>query len=194
MISFTRKTDYALVALAALARTGVDRQQPLSARQVAEDHDLPAALIGQLLKTLHRAGLVDSERGAQGGYFLARPAQTISVFDVVQAIEGDVQLTPCCVPDEQDPCDACGAVGHCSVSGRIRELNRRLVDLLAGVSLAEIAGAEDEGQREDQGEASGRLSSGEVTIDGRRVDREPPLQEAEDDGLAVVGGPEAHSD
>ena len=88
MLSLTRKTDYALVALARLAQEqqGAEGEvSRLSARTIAEEFELPQQLLMSILKELHRAGIVDSTRGAQGGYVLAKPANKISVAEIVEA-------------------------------------------------------------------------------------------------------------
>ena len=85
MISVTSKSRYAVVALAELARSG-DRPVPIG--QVAERRDMPVQFLEQLFSTLRRDGLLNSQRGVRGGYTLARPAEEITVLDVVQALDG----------------------------------------------------------------------------------------------------------
>lgn len=85
MISVTSKSRYAVVALAELARAG-DRPVPIA--QVAERRGMPVQFLEQLFSTLRRGGLLTSQRGVRGGYTLARPAEEISVLDVVQALDG----------------------------------------------------------------------------------------------------------
>ena len=81
----TSKSRYAVVALAELARAG-DRPVPIA--QVAERRGMPVQFLEQLFSTLRRDGLLSSQRGVRGGYTLARPAEEISVLDVVQALDG----------------------------------------------------------------------------------------------------------
>jgi Rrf2 family protein len=85
VISVTSKSRYAVVALAELARAG-DRPVPIA--QVAERRGMPVQFLEQLFSTLRRGGLLTSQRGVRGGYTLARPAEEISVLDVVQALDG----------------------------------------------------------------------------------------------------------
>lgn len=88
------KSEYALLALVELSvcyKTG----EPLQIRQIAADQHIPDRYLEQLLATLRRCGLVRSQRGAKGGYLLAREPWKITLFEVVSCIEGaDVQ------PDE----------------------------------------------------------------------------------------------
>ena len=87
MISVTSKSRYAVVALAELARSGTG---PVPIAQVAERRGIPVQFLEQLFSTLRRAGMLDSQRGVKGGYTLARPAEEITVLEVVQALDGKV--------------------------------------------------------------------------------------------------------
>ena len=87
MISVTSKSRYAVVALAELTRTGTT---PIPIAAVAERRGMPVQFLEQLFSTLRRAGLVDSRRGAKGGYMLARRPEEITVLEVVQALDGRI--------------------------------------------------------------------------------------------------------
>jgi Rrf2 family transcriptional regulator, cysteine metabolism repressor len=87
VISVTSKSRYAVVALAELARSGTD---PVPIGQIAERRGMPVQFLEQLFSTLRRAGILASHRGAKGGYTLARPAEDITVLEVVQALDGVV--------------------------------------------------------------------------------------------------------
>ena len=87
MISVTSKSRYAVVAMAELARSG---ERPVPIAQVAERRGMPVQFLEQLFSTLRRDGLLQSQRGVKGGYTLARPAEDITVLEVVQALDGKV--------------------------------------------------------------------------------------------------------
>ena len=87
MISVTSKSRYAVVAMAELARSG---ERPVPIAQIAERRDMPVQFLEQLFSTLRRDGLLTSQRGVKGGYRLAKPADQISVIEVVQALDGKV--------------------------------------------------------------------------------------------------------
>lgn len=141
MLGFTRKTDYALVALAVLSQRA-GGAEPTSARRLATDAGLPMALLMQLLQDLHRAGLLRSIRGAGGGYILARPVDQISVLDVVEAIEGRVRVALCCDdPQGGQLCASCELIRQCPVTTGIRRLSERITDLLATVSIEDLMAA-----------------------------------------------------
>ena len=87
VISVTSKSRYAVVAMAELARSG---PSPVPIGAIAQRREMPVQFLEQLFSTLRRNGLLTSHRGVKGGYTLARPAEEISVLEVVQALDGKV--------------------------------------------------------------------------------------------------------
>ena len=138
MFGFTRKTDYALVALASLAEESGRSDDPQSARVISERFGVPLPLLMNVLKDLVGGGLVRSTRGAKGGYVLARPAGGISVHDVVAAIEGPVSVTVCCDTVEVQPCQECGVEVRCPITHSVRRLNDRIQGYLREVTLEHL--------------------------------------------------------
>ncbi|MFA9399530.1 MAG: Rrf2 family transcriptional regulator [Acidobacteriota bacterium] len=87
MISVTSKSRYAVVAMAELARSG---DRPMPVKELAERRGIPDQFLEQLFSTLRRSALLSSHRGSKGGYTLSRPADEITVLEVVQALDGRV--------------------------------------------------------------------------------------------------------
>jgi len=87
VISITSKSRYAVVALAELARSG---DRPIPIKELAERREIPEQFLEQLFSTLRRNGLLTSHRGMRGGYTLSRPAEEITVLEVVQVLDGKV--------------------------------------------------------------------------------------------------------
>jgi Rrf2 family protein len=92
----------------------------------------------QILKDLHRAGILGSVRGAGGGYFLARPPEQITLRKVIDAIEGHTAVTACCADDEPDACNACIVLKKCPITTAMRRLNERIVHLLSQVTIRDL--------------------------------------------------------
>ncbi len=86
-MKISAKAEYACLATIALAHRRPD-DPPLRVRQIAESHGIPERYLVQILIQLKGAGLVFSTRGASGGYRLARPAEQISLGEVLTAIDG----------------------------------------------------------------------------------------------------------
>jgi len=144
MFNLNRQTDYALVAMARLATSA--QGEPISARAIAEDFDLPLQGLMNILKDLHRAGLVNSIRGVKGGYVLASDADAISVADVIEAIEGPPQLAPCCdETDDGDECITCQLIAKCPISSAIRDLSGQINQFLSRVTIADLLASQTSG-------------------------------------------------
>ena len=133
--SLTRKTDYALVALSALAREKRDLGNPLSARTLSENFNLPLSLLMNVLKELHRAELIGSRRGVSGGYYLNLDPTDISIKQVIEAMEGPVNVTLCSEEHEDDCTTACQILSLCPISGPIQKFNDLFKDFLSNISL-----------------------------------------------------------
>ncbi|MBS0456981.1 MAG: SUF system Fe-S cluster assembly regulator [Proteobacteria bacterium] len=130
MLRVTKLTDYASLVLTLLA---ADPQRVHSASELAERAHLEAPTVSKLLKSLAQAGLVEAFRGANGGYRLARPAAAISLFAVVEAIEGPLGMTECSLHDGD-----CQIQDHCGVRANWRRVNEVVAEALRGVSLAQM--------------------------------------------------------
>lgn len=86
-MELSSKSEYALLALIELSENCTN-SDPLQIRQIASAQNIPDRYLEQLLATLRRAGLVRSQRGARGGYLLARSPWQITLYDVISCIEG----------------------------------------------------------------------------------------------------------
>lgn len=86
-MELSSKSEYAILALMELT-THYERGEPIQIRQIAAQQNIPDRYLEQLLAILRRAGLVRSQRGAKGGYLLAREPWTITMLDIVSCIEG----------------------------------------------------------------------------------------------------------
>lgn len=99
---FSTKAEYGIRVMAHLAREA-DRAredaQPISLGSIADAEGLPLAYLEHLVQRLRKAELVESRRGAHGGYTLARPAADITMAEVVAALEGDIAPIECITAD-----------------------------------------------------------------------------------------------
>lgn len=106
---------------------------PQSIKAIAEREGIPEAYLEQLIAALKREGLVNSTRGAQGGYVLARAPEAITVGDVLRALEGGLRLVDCL--DEEDACDRACACPSRVVWQRVRDGMKAVVD---GITLRDM--------------------------------------------------------
>jgi Rrf2 family protein len=132
MLRLSKKADYALMAMKHLA-TRPDGGSA-SAREIAEQYDIPIELMAKVLQRLARRGLLTSHQGTRGGYRLSRAAAVISVADVIQAIDGPLTVTACSTDDEN-----CGQFAKCSVRDPLWRIKDRIVAALTTCSLQEMS-------------------------------------------------------
>jgi Rrf2 family protein len=132
MLRLSKKTDYALMAMKHLALLG-DRGSS-SAREIAEQYDIPVELMAKVLQRLARRGLLASHQGTRGGYQLARPSTAISVADVMQAVDGPLTVTACSDHDH-----ACGQYSKCNIRDPLWRLKDRILTALGTCSIFEVA-------------------------------------------------------
>ena len=136
MLRLSKKADYALIAMKHLARTA--GAPSTSAREIAEQYDIPIELLAKVLQRLVRTGLLASTQGTRGGYTLSRPPKSISVADVIQAIDGPFTVTACST-EKHD----CEQYSKCSVRDPLWQIRERIVATLDTVTLSEMAADKD---------------------------------------------------
>jgi Rrf2 family protein len=136
----TTWAEYGLIVSLHLAKRAGNG--PVAARDMAEREKLPADYVEQILLRLRRAGLVESVRGARGGYLLARGPEEISVKDVLDASEHGTFEVNCECHRVAD--GRCGADETCSVRPVWQLLQRRIDETLGGIHLGDLLHEEAE--------------------------------------------------
>jgi Rrf2 family protein len=132
MLRLSKKADYALMAVRHLALQ--PGSPSTSAREIAEQYDIPLELMAKVLQRMVRAGILISTQGTRGGYTLSRPSSVISVADVIQAIDGPFTVTACST-EKHD----CEQYGKCSIRDPLWQIRERIAETLGMVSMAEMA-------------------------------------------------------
>lgn len=132
MIRMSKETDYGILLLTQFAR--VAETSVLSARELANETRVPLPTVSKILKGLARGGVLNSQRGARGGYTLARTPDQISIADVIVAMEGPVALTECV----EHPGD-CLQEHVCGNRRNWEVINQAVLLALRRISLAEMA-------------------------------------------------------
>jgi Rrf2 family protein len=141
MLKLTKKADYGLMAMKHLAEHA--EQGARSAKDVADAYGIPQEALAKILQRLVKAGLLQSQHGTNGGYTLARDPGMISVFEVIQAIDGPLFITSCMtVRGECDQSD------RCNIREPLRKVNHGIEDLLRSITIQEM---KDESQSGEPG-------------------------------------------
>jgi len=129
MLRLSKKTDYAIVAVSHLQK----QRQPASAREIAAQYGLPAQLVANVLKTLSSNGILQSKRGAAGGYELSKEPDRITVGDVIRAIEGPWQFSDCSSIEKN-----CQAAGNCPAKTTVISINKKIESFMDNLTLTDI--------------------------------------------------------
>lgn len=132
MIKIGKLTDYAVVVLVQLMREGSDAS--FSAHHLAGRTGLPEPTVAKVLKKLSRARLVESMRGAAGGYKLAQAPTGMTVCAIIEAMEGPIAITSCVD-------NVCRTEMLCPAKGRWTPINTAIRAALSAVTLSDLAGA-----------------------------------------------------
>ena len=129
----THLADYAVVIMTAAARRQAGAR--LSASELAQETGVPLPTTQKLMGRLAAEGLLTSARGAAGGFALARPAEQITLVDIVEAVEGPITLTMCSDANNHD----CALDKVCHVKPHMGVVGNAIRGALGAVSLTELA-------------------------------------------------------
>jgi Rrf2 family protein len=136
MIKLTKRTEYGLIALLHLA----DREgQVVPVREIGDRYPVPRRVLAEVLKDLGRAGIVQSQRGAAGGYWLTRPAGAVTLGQVVTALEGEPSLTSCQDLGASRSDGECEVTPMCPIRSPLQRLRQGIWALLEGTTLRSLA-------------------------------------------------------
>jgi Rrf2 family cysteine metabolism transcriptional repressor len=140
---FSAKAEYGVKAILELATQ--PGREPVQVRNIAKNQGLPVRFLEQVMSALKKAGLVESVRGAQGGYLLNRSPKEISLGDVLKAIDG--QMTEMrCISDRKQP--KCEDAGNCVVQDVWAEVKHSFINILNSISLQDICDRKRQKERQ----------------------------------------------
>jgi Rrf2 family iron-sulfur cluster assembly transcriptional regulator len=132
MMELTRKGEYAIRGILYLACQ--ERGKVSLVGEIAESSDVPRAFLAKILQDFVKVGLVTSSRGTGGGFMLARPADRITLREVVEAVEGPILPNRCLIA-----AGTCERDGFCRVHPVWERVRHEIVAILDGISIAELA-------------------------------------------------------
>jgi FeS assembly SUF system regulator len=134
MIKLSRLTDYAIVLLTQMALEG---EGVHAASTLAEKTFLPLPTVSKVLKQLTKARILLAQRGASGGYSLARDPASISIASLIEALDGPIAITNCAGSGEDE--ESCSMQTTCPAHGNWDKVNIAIRAALEAVSLADMA-------------------------------------------------------
>jgi Rrf2 family protein len=130
-MQITRQADYAVRAVLHLARLGNNERAATST--VAKEQNIPPSFLAKIISQLSIAGLLHTSRGARGGVTLARDPKDISLLEVVEAIDGPIQLNECVGSD-----GGCHFDGDCPIKPVWCDAQEELVARLRGTNFGDL--------------------------------------------------------
>ena len=133
MLRITKLTDYGIVLLVQLANGG--KRDSQNARSMAEATSLPLPVVSKILKSLAQGGLLTSQRGAKGGYALARRPEDVTVAEIIVALEGPIALMECSAGPGH-----CDQETACPVRDPWQRIHQSILEMLRRVTLRELVG------------------------------------------------------
>lgn len=134
-MKLSKKTEYALRALSELALHA--DQGNLQSQELSRRENIPVKFLEQILLVLKNAGILQSRRGAGGGYTLNRPAVQITLGEVIRLIEGPLTLLECIDGATPDNC-SCSDETTCGIRDVMADVSRGIAGLVDSITLADI--------------------------------------------------------
>ena len=132
-MQITRQSEYAIRAMIELA--SVPQGSVIQSRAIAEKHELPEKFLNKTIQLLSRAGFIETKRGMNGGVKLLVPPESVTIADVISAIEGKVSINPCLGDSHY-----CTHQSTCRVHHILRRAQDAMLAELSRETIADLAG------------------------------------------------------
>jgi Rrf2 family protein len=129
----SKKTRYAIVALTRLAREYGNK--PMLIREISEEEKIPRSFLENILLELKKAGILGSNLGKTGGYYLLKKPSEVNLADVVRHFEGTISLMYCVSEKSYRPCEFCKDEKSCQIRGVFKEIRDTTYGILTRTTL-----------------------------------------------------------
>lgn len=132
MTYFSRQTDYALQLVSALSK--MPTNELLSLKIFSIESNISFLFLQKIAQSLKKAKIIESVRGAHGGYHLARPASKITVRQILEAVEGSIGTTDC----QTNGLKKCSKLKKCAIQCTMGKINEKMLSFLDETTLADF--------------------------------------------------------
>jgi|WetSurSiteA1Bulk_404760.scaffolds.fasta_scaffold01852_2 Rrf2 family protein len=132
----SKKTKYAMVALARLARDY--GREPIQIRDIAESEKIPQRFLENILLELRKLGILGSKLGKEGGYFLLKKPSEVSLLEIVRHFEGTIALMYCVSEKAYQPCEFCKDEATCRIRKVFKDVRDTTYEILKRTSLESL--------------------------------------------------------
>jgi len=133
MMRFSKKVEYALIAMVNMGDAGADVELYTS-KSLSEQFNIPPEVMGKVLQALVRSGLLLSVQGVKGGYTISRPLDKINVLELIEAVDGRMMLASC----GTNPPESCAQYGYCGIQTPVEIIQEKLEEFFTNISLLDI--------------------------------------------------------
>lgn len=141
MLKLSKKADYGLMALQHIASVHageIGHARVVNTKEIAEEYHIPVELLAKVLQTLAKSGFIESQNGPKGGYVLAKEAGSISVAQVLEAIEGPFGITDCHLHDQET--SSCLQLERCNIRTPLLKIQESLYQMLNSMTIEDMMG------------------------------------------------------
>ena len=136
-MKLSKRGEYALRGLIDIGIAHEGGREMLRVQEIVEKEGIPTAFLEQIFAQLRQAGIIEGKRGKNGGYFLAKPADTISMGAVVRLIDGPLAPIRCVSQTQYEKC-SCPDESHCGLRMLMLDVRNAIADILDRYSLAQV--------------------------------------------------------
>jgi Rrf2 family protein len=132
----SKKTRYAIVALTRLAREF--GKGPILIRDIAQDEKIPQRFLENILLELRKLGILGSKLGKEGGYYLLKRPEEVTMAEIIRHFEGTIALMYCVSEKAYQPCEFCRDEAKCQIRRVFKEVRDTTYDILKRTTLAQL--------------------------------------------------------
>ena len=132
----SKKTRYAIVALTRLAREYGNG--PMQIREIAEEEKIPQSFLENILLELKKLGILGSNLGKAGGYYLLKKPEDVNLADVINHFEGTISLLYCVSERYYRPCEFCKDEATCQIRKVFKKIHDNTHNILIATTLNEL--------------------------------------------------------
>ena len=130
MLRLSKSVEYALIALNYLASQRKD--EVCSAKKIAKECQIPNELLAKILQKLSSIGLIESLKGAAGGYSLKKASVNLNIYELIKIIDGPVSLIDCAVSTN------CDLLDQCKIKAPLMKINNQIINTLKSITVDQI--------------------------------------------------------
>jgi len=132
MIRISKKVEYALMALKHISNSG---NKVNTTREISDTNNIPYDLLSKIMQTLKNENILSSNQGSSGGYSLSKRPDEIPLFNLISAIDGDVNIAECL---KESPVKDCSMTNNCSIKSPVMLLQKEVEDLFKRKTISDF--------------------------------------------------------